>query len=70
MKDDKCTSCEDGNVYVECCGRCNEMYFIGICNWCNGTGLEIDNPETNIKMINDACKINKGYFCGYDPSEY
>jgi hypothetical protein len=76
MKGDPCNSCGDyngnrkGEVWVECCGRCNELQFIGRCNWCQGTGFEVENPETNFKMINDRCEEMNGYLCGYDPKAY
>jgi len=72
VKGDKCESCGDydrrgtGVVMVECCGRCNQLWPVGTCNWCNGTGFEVENPKTNIEMIKQACKDANGYLCGYD----
>jgi hypothetical protein len=73
---EECRSCGDydgnrkGEVWIECCGRCNELHFIGTCQTCQGTGFVVDASKTNFKMINDRCKEMKGYLCGYDPQQY
>lgn len=71
----KCYSCGDynnrgtGHVMVECCGVCNELWFVGICNMCKGTGIVQIDGVSNVQMIKDACESNGGYFCGYNKNK-
>ena len=67
-----CDSCGDyenrgtGHVMVECCGRCNQLWYVGVCQMCKGTGFVQDDGISNVQMIREACEANNGYFCGYD----
>lgn len=69
-KKETCTACGDydgnrkGEVWVECCSRCNELQYIGQCKTCNGTGFIVDASKTNFQMIRDACEASNGYLCG------
>lgn len=68
----RCDSCGDynnrgtGQVMIECCGRCNKLWFIGICNMCRGTGFVQEDGISNYRMIKEACESNGGSFCGYN----
>ena len=65
-----CTACGgNGFFYAECCSRCNQIWPIGQCHVCIGTGAEKfpDKVMENIKMIREACEPH-GYLCGYDPT--
>lgn len=65
MKKDECWQCdENGQVYIECCSRCNELHYIGECQVCAGIA------DTNYKMIKQRCEETNGYLCGYDPKAY
>jgi len=59
-----------GEVWIECCGRCNELQYVGRCRVCDGTGLfdpEKKNGNENLIMIREACEASKGYLCGLGP---
>ena len=54
-----------GTVFVECCGVCNRLWPIGICQVCEGTGFVKCPDKTNYEMIKQALEGTGGYLCGH-----
>lgn len=66
----RCGSCENGEVWVECCngaGGClckGRQVFFATCAVCNGTGIvpQGADSEANIRAIRRAAAATGGYF--------